>query len=320
VVSTLAGSITAGNSDGAGTTANFNGPYYVAADASGNVFVADTGNHRIRKITPSGFVSTVAGSSDGYANGTGTAAMFNTPRGIAVDTSGNLYVGDSANHRIRKITPGGVVSTLAGSGNRDSINGPGSTASFYYPIGVAVNNQGDVYVADSSNNLIRKITPAGVVSTLAGSYGGFADGTGVRAQFEYPVGVAVNANGEVFVADRSNNLIRKITPAGVVTTLAGWTAGYLDGTGTAASLNYCLGVAVDGSGAVFVADTGNLRIRKITPEGVVSTVAGAGTEGDVDGTGTAATFDSPIGVTVDVNGNLYVSEDYNNRIRKITPL
>jgi streptogramin lyase len=292
----------------------------VAADASGNLFVADTGNHRIRKITPSGFVSTVAGSSDGYANGTGTAAMFNTPRGIAVDTSGNLYVGDSANHRIRKITPGGVVSTLAGSGNRDSINGPGSTASFYYPIGVAVNNQGDVYVADSSNNLIRKITPAGVVSTLAGSYGGFADGTGVRAQFEYPVGVAVNANGEVFVADRSNNLIRKITPAGVVTTLAGWTAGYLDGTGTAASLNYCLGVAVDGSGAVFVADTGNLRIRKITPEGVVSTVAGAGTEGDVDGTGTAAIFDSPIGVTVDVNGNLYVSEDYNNRIRKITPL
>mgnify|MGYP000863199809 CR=1 FL=1 len=320
-VTTLAGSGSLGSADGTGTAASFDNPRGVAVDGSGNVYVADTEGHLIRKITSAGVVTTLAGSgSEGSADGTGTAASFNYPYGVAVDGSGNVYVADGSNHLIRKITSAGVVTTLAGSGSSGSANGTGTAASFNYPSSVAVDGSGNVYVADYYNSLIRKITSAGVVTTLAGSgsYGSI-NGTGTAASFDMPYGVAVDGSGNVYVGDKDNHLIRKITSAGVVTTLAGTgSQGSADGTGTAASFDNPRGVAVDGSGNVYVADTYNHLIRKITSAGVVTTLAGSGSLGSADGTGTAASFDNPRGVAVDGSGNMYVADTWNHLIRKIT--
>jgi hypothetical protein len=237
VVTKLAGTADLpGSMDGMGAVSRFNNPLGVAVDGAGNVFVADNGNDTIRKITPGGVVTTLAGTagSSGSADGTGAAARFNKPFGVAVDGAGNVFVADYYNNTIRKITPSGVVTTLAGSaGLSGSADGTGAVARFN-PLGVAVDGAGNVFVADTSNNTIRKITPAGVVTTLAGTAGssGSADGTGAAARFYGPMGVAVDGAGNVFVADNYDT-IRKITPAGVVTTLAG-TAGWngsADGTG-----------------------------------------------------------------------------------------
>jgi len=315
-VSTLAGSAV-GFRDGAGTTAQFNFPSGVVVDAVGNVYVADEFNHLIRKITPEGLVSTLAGSIWGFRDGAGTSAQFNRPTGVALDAVGNVYVADYVNHLIRKITAAGVVSTLAGSiwGFRDGL---GTSAQFNRPIGVAVDAAGNVYVANSDNHLIRKITAAGVVSTLAGSTRGFRDGLGRSAQFNFPYGVAVDAVGNVYVADMFNHLIRKITPDGEVSTLAGSTQGFKDGSGTSAQFNRPSGVALDTEGNVYVADMFNHLIRMITPDGVVSTLAGS-TEGFRDGLGTSSQFRLPYGVAVDAEGNVYVADYFNDRIRKITP-
>ena len=213
-------------------------------------------------------VSTLAGTgTHGYVNGTGSSASFYSPYGVAVDSSGNVFVADMNNHTIRKITSAGVVTTFAGTGTSGFVNGTGTAASFFAPSGVAVDSSGNVFVADSANSAIRKITPAGVVSTFAGGTFGFVNGTGTAASFYQPYGVAVDSSGNVFVAERQNNAIRKITPAGVVSKLAGNTSsGISNGTGTAANFSYPYGVAVDSSGNVFVADTYNHAIRKITPQ------------------------------------------------------
>ena len=318
VVSTLAGSGTFGYTDGTGTSAKFDYPPGVAVDGAGNVYVADQGNNRIRKITASGVVSTLAGSgTPGNADGTGTSAQFSYPYGVAVDGAGNVYVADQGNNRIRKITASGVVSTLAGS-TSGYTDGTGTSAQFNNPYGVAVDGAGNVYVADRYNDRIRKITTSGVVSTLAGSTNGYTDGTGTSAQFYNPFGVAVDGAGNVYVADLYNHRIRKITASGVVSTLAGnGTYGYTDGTGTSAKFNRPTGIAVDGAGNVYVADLSNHRIRKITTSGVVSTLAGS-TYGYTDGTGTSAKFYYPSGVAVDGAGNVYVADYHNHRIRKIT--
>ena len=218
-------------------------------------------------------VTTVAGTTgtSGSSNGTGTQSTFNSPWGVAVDTSGNVYVAERGNHLIRKVTSGGVVTTLAGTaGAPGSSNGTGTQATFNSPWGVAVDASGNVYVADNNNHLIRKITSGGVVTTLAGNAGSFgsSNGTGTQATFSYPAGVAVDSSGNVYVADNWIHRIRKITSDGVVTTVAGiaGTPGSSNGTGTQATFNYPKGVAVDSSGNIYVADTENHFIRKITFE------------------------------------------------------
>jgi len=302
-------------------------PEGVAVDAAGNVYVANTFDHTIGKITPAGVVSTLAGLAgrSGSADGTGSAARFAGPKGVVVDAAGTIYVADSVNHTIRTITPAGVVGTLAGLANViGSTDGTGSAARFNGPNGVAVDAAGNVYVADNNNHTIRKVTPAGVVSTLAGLAGtsGSADGTASVARFVFPAGVAVDAAGNVYVADAGNETIRRITPAGAVSTLAGLagSSGSTDGTGGAARFKNPHGVAVDAAGNVYVGDKQNYTIRRITPAGVVSTLAGsAGIFGSADGTGSAARFLNPSGVAVDAGGNVYVADAGNSKIRKITP-
>jgi sugar lactone lactonase YvrE len=207
-VTSLAGSI-AGYANGIGLAAQFSNPNGVATDSEGNVYVADTSNSKIRKITPAGMVSTIAGSTQGFADGIGSAARFSGVQAIAIDTDGNVYVTDSSNYKIRKITADGMVSTLAGS-TQGFADGIGTQAQFYFPQGVTTDVTGNIYVADSNNYKIRKITPAGFVTTIAGSTVGFADGIGDVAQFVYPTGLATDAVGNLYVADYGNHKIRKI--------------------------------------------------------------------------------------------------------------
>ena len=325
-ITTIAGLAgNAGTADGTGSAARFNGPSDVAVDGSGNLFVADTNNDTIRKITPAGIVTTVAGQAgvSGSTDGTGSAARFNSPAGIAVDGAGNLFVADTNNHTIRKITPAGVVTTVAGVGRHQrqrrrhrhrravQLTRPTST----------VDGSGNLYVADTNNSTIRKITPAGVVTTLAGSPGiaGSADGTGGAARFSSPEGVAVDGAGNLYVADTDNHTIRKITPGQRRQHLAGLagTSGSADGAGTNARFQYPSDVAVDAAGNLYVADTDNHTIRKMTPAGLTATVAGlAGASGSTDGAGTAARFYYPAGVAVDGAGNVYVADTSNNIIRE----
>lgn len=272
--------------------------------------------------TPSAIVSTLAGSTSGYVNGLGTAAKFKNPTGMTTDASGNVYVADAYNNAIRKITPEGTVSTFAGSVSAGSFDGSGVDAQFNFPNGVAVDESGNVYVADTFNFRIQKITQTGGVNTLAGGIlNGFADNAnGALASFRSPYAVVIDASGNLYVADSNNHSIRKITPAGAVSTLAGsGLKGAIDGTGTAASFNIPQALAVDASGNVYVADTYNHNIRKITPAGVVTTFAGSTTAGFSDGMGTSSKFSYPMGITLDAYGNLYIADTVNNSIRKITP-
>lgn len=329
VVTTLAGGVgVTGTNDGPGTEARFNNPRGVAVDGTGDVYVADTSNHTIRKITPGGVVTTLAGTPSvlGTNNGTGTAAEFYYPYGLAVSTNGTVYVADCYNHVIRKITAAGAVTTFAGKmSTSGSANGTSTTARFSFPVGVTIGSGGTLYVADYGNSMIRKVTSAGSVSTLAGTAGssGSANGSSTTARFYYPFDVAADLNsGLVYVADSGNQLIRKITSAGVVTTLAGQVAspGSVNGTGSAARFNIPSGAAVDTNGNVYVSDYGNEVVRKISPAGVVTNLAGmAGVAGTNNGTGTAARFNGPAGVAVDGSGNVYVAEYKNHTIRKITP-
>ena len=281
--------------------------------------------------------TTLAGlaGNPGSADGTNGAARFRNPEGVALDSAGNLYVADNGNGTIREVTPAGVVTTLAGTpfilGTND---GMGSAARFFYPQGVAVDTNGNVYVVDCANHTIRKVSPVGtnwVVTTLAGSAGtyGSADGTNDAARFYYPLGVALDNAGNLYVADARNYTIRKVTPIGtnwVVTTLAGLArvTGSADGTNSDARFSHPGGVAVDSSGNVYVTDGGSNTIRKLTPVGtnwVVTTLAGtAASTGSTDGTNGTALFSTPFGVAVDSAGSVYVTDEGNSTIRKLTPV
>jgi sugar lactone lactonase YvrE len=290
-VSTLAGTGQPGSLDGIASRAQFNSPSAVAANTQGIIYVADSGNERIRMITPAGVVSTPWTQFD--VDG----SFFSDPSGIAVDAQGNVYVADVANQSIDKVTPAGDFIDIG---------------LFPHPYGVAVDTKGNIYVAETEN-VFRKshsiiiITPQGKPSLLAGNgQAGFLDGIGSKAQFNNPRGIAVDAQGNIYVADMGNDRIRKITPAGVVSTLAGPN-----------QFNNPEGVAVDAQGNVYVADIGKDQILQITPTGMVSVVAGNGQAGFLDGIGSKAQFNNPSGVAVDAQGILYVADSQNHRIRKI---
>ena len=315
-----------GSVDGAGSTARFQSPNGVAMDTAGNVYVADSGNHVIRKVTLAGVVTTVAGKAGtpGTNDGASAVARFNSPAGVALDSAGNLFVADCWNHTIRKITPTGVVTTLAGRGGTSgSADGTGGAARFYYPGGVAVDSNGNACIADYNNHTIRKVTPLGAVTTLAGKarVSGTNDGTGSTARFHSPASVAVDSADNFMVADYDNHAIRQVTSTGVVTTLAGWSgqSGTNDGTGHAARFNNPNGVAVDSTGNILVADWSNHAIRQVTSAGVVTTLAGSpGVSGADNGTGSAAQFNCPSGIAVDSTSNVFVSEFGNSTIRQVT--
>ena len=318
-VSTLAGSGSQGYLDGAGAATQFNKPEGLAVDAQGNVYVADEHNSRIRKITPAGLVSTLAGTGiRGQADGTTATAQFDSPTDLAFDGQGNLYVADFGNHNIRKITPAGVVSTLAGSGIAGFANGPGAMAQFNGPIGIAVDAQGTVYLAEFMNNRIRKVMPNGTVSTLAGTGQlGYADGPSTSARFGSLEGLALDGQGNLYAADYDGARIRKIAPNGTVSTLAGTgRAGTTDGAGSQAQFIGPTGLAIDAHGDLFVTDAGNNTIRKVTPAGIVSTVAGTGQYGHADGPASTAWLCSPLAIAAGSKGVLYFAES--NWIRKLT--
>jgi len=327
-VVTLAGS-EGGYAEGTGTAARFNGPAGVAVDAEGNVYVADSANHRLRKIAPDGAVTTLAGSGQvGSTDGPAAEATFSALTGIALAESSALYIADSVEQdphpmRVRVVTPEGSVTTLAGSSEAGYKDGPGADARFKSPASLTVDRAGNIYVADTTNNRIRRISPEGEVTTLAGPLesgyaAGYADGPAAEALFQGPRSVAVDEAGNVYVADTGNHCIRVISPAGQVSTLAGAPEpGYEDGQGTAARFNFPSGIAVDTKGNLYVADTANHRVRKVTPESVVTTLAGNGTPGNADGPALQAQFRAPEGVAVDANGNVIVADTGNNRIRKV---
>jgi sugar lactone lactonase YvrE len=272
------------------------------------------------KASQYGLTTTFAGSGyAGYADSTGLTASFDGPAGIVMDAAGNLYVADSGNNEIREITPYGVVSTYAGNINKGSVNGTGTAASFANPLGLAIDASGNLYVADSGNNMIRKITITGVVTTLAGSgAAGATNGAAETATFNNPNGIAVDFAGNVYINDTGNNLIRMLSTTGTVSTLAGsGFAAIANGTGTAASFNTPQGLTLDASGNLYVADEGNHLIREVSTSGIAGTFAGSGYSGSENGTILRATFNAPYALTLDAKGNMYVADAGSNTIRKI---
>jgi sugar lactone lactonase YvrE len=325
-VTTLAGASNFGAADGPADVAQYRSPQGLALDDKGNIYVADTGSFTIRRVSPIAgggwMTTTLAGlpGVSGSTDGAGSAARFVGPGGLAVDTTGDLYVTD-AGTTVRKVSLAGtnwVVTTLAGqAGARGSADGTGSTARFFSASGVAVDQAGNIYVADSYNCTIRKVTSAGTVTTLAGSAGGGGNrnGAGATARFNGPLGLAVDSAGNIYATDPDNQSVRKITPLGEVTTLAGSTAypgepGSTDGIGTDARFFVPQAIGVDSMGNVYVAERLNRTIRKITPAGVVTTLAAYPNQNLL--------VASKHGLAVDKAGNIFIADLWNT-IRKGSP-
>jgi trimeric autotransporter adhesin len=331
IISAVAGNGTGGygGDGGVATAAQLRGPTGVAVDSAGNLYIADYGNKRIRKVTTAGIIRTVAGNGywgrDGDT-GPATAMQLYNPTGVAVDSAGNLYIAELNGQRIRKVTTAGIISTAAGNGTGgySGDGGPATAAKLNNPTGVAVDFAGNLYIAEYENNRIRKVTTAGRISTVAGNgtsgYSGDG-GAAPAAQLHNPYSVAVDSAGNLYIADTTNNRIRKVTTAGIISTLAGGGTGGLGdgGPATEAKLVGTYGVAIDSAGNLYISDLGNNRIRKVTTAGIISTVAGGGTGGLGDGApATAAKLNYPIGVAVDSAGNLYIADSQNKRVRRIT--
>jgi trimeric autotransporter adhesin len=305
----------------------------VAVDASGNIYIADTNNHRIRMVTKStGIISTVAGTGySGYSGdgGQATSAALRNPYGVAVDASGNIYIADSANNRIRMVTKStGIISTVAGTGSY-SYSGDGgqaTSAALNYPYDVAVDASGNIYIADSSNYCIRMVLKStGIIRTVAGTGSSGYSGDGgqaTSAALGNPYDVAVDASGNIYIADTTHNRIRTVMKStGIISTVAG-TGSYGSsgdvGQATSATLYNPYGVAVDASGNIYIADTNNHRIRMVTKStGIISTVAGTGSSGynGDGGQATSAALRDPFGVAVDASGNIYIADSSNYCIR-----
>ena len=320
---------------GLATAARLNGPSGVAVDAAGNVFIADTHNFRVRKVNPQGIISTFAGTgaaavpSDPVGDGgPATNAIVQGPRGLAIDSAGNVFIADVQNYRIRKVAPNGIITTVAGTGfsGFGGDDGPAIAAQLSFPTGVAVDGTGTLFIADAANARVRKVTPQGIISTVAGTGGTAFDGDGGPATMAAmgPEGVAVDAAGELLIADTFNHRIRKVNALGIISTIAGVSLAGFGGDGelaTSARVNEPSGAVLDANQNLFIADTSNHRIRKVSPVGVITTVAGNGTPGfsGDNGPATAAQLNGPFGVAVKSDGTLYITDTLNNRVRKVAP-
>jgi len=331
-INTIAGNNTVGYAgDGAAaTSAGLIGPYSVAVDSSGNVYLAEPEDGRIRKVTTDGNINTIIGNGTlGFSGdgGAASSAQLWLPSGVAVDSSGNVYIADTVNNRVRKVV-GTNIGTIAGNGGF-SFSGDGGAANkaqLNRPQAVAVDAAGNSYVVDTGNNAVRKITAGGTISTFAGNgtagFGGDG-GAATGAQLNSPSGIAVDSTGNVYIADTQNARIRRVTGGTIGTVAGGGTVGYAGdgGAGTSAQLNTPIGIAVDGAGNLYIADFGNNVVRKLSSGGAISTIAGnnrQGYSGD-GGLGTLAQLNGPQGVAVDAAGNVYIADTLNSRIRKVAP-
>lgn len=314
-IGTVAGSSgSAGWVDGAAAQARFSDPFGLAIDRDGNVYAADAGeNNRIRKITPEGVVSTLAGGPEGFADGTGAGAGFHTPSGMAIDGAGNLFVADTGNNAIRKITPDGVVSTIGGTGVAGYRDGKAGEAQFNGPVGVAVDKAGVVYVADTYNDRIRKITPDGMVGTFAGGAPGYVDGTAAEARFDTPTSVVVDARGNLYVADTSNGALRKLAPDGQVSTLA-----IAPEDAEKPLLRRPVGLALTHDGFLYVGDIWRGRILQVSPDGSLRGLTGIGVDIEI-GDDKSLRFSRPSGVAVDRVGALYVADAVKRTVHRVSP-
>lgn len=323
----------------AATAANLNGPLDVAVDSNGSVYVADTNNANVRKITSDGNINTIAGTTNnlngvvtvnfGFSgdSGAATSAELAGPAGVAVDSSGNIYIATYADNRIRKIVSNGNISTIAGNSGYGFAGdgGPATSSQLSAPRGICLDSSGNLYLADRWNNRIRKIA-GGTISTIAGNgQGNFGgdNGVAISAQLSAPDGVAVDNAGNVYISDFLNNRVRMVSPSGIISTYAGNGLSGFSGDGglaTSAALSQPAGLAVDAAGNLYIADSNNSVVRKVTPAGIISTVAGAGGSQGYSGDGgapTSAKMMAPFGVAVDSSGNLYIADFY-GWIRKVT--
>lgn len=330
-IETFAGNGSTGYSDGGGvcTNAEFNHPWGITFDASGNLYIADHVNSAIRRVNASNAICTYAGTTSfGYSgdNGPATAATMLRPSGLAVSSAGDLFLADGWDNRIRKVGADGVITTFGGTGiaGYAGDGGQATAAMFDHPTGLALDVAGNLYVADSGNHVVRKITPAGIVSTYAGNgHEGYSGdgGPATAAQLFEPRGVAMDATGNLYITDIAN-MVRKVTPAGIITTFAGTgMGGYSgdDGPATAAQLLTPNSVAFDKVGNVYISDENNHAIRKVNSAGIITTIAGTGTAGYSGNGGPAsyANFYRPMGIAFDTSGNLYIADYINSVIRRI---
>ncbi|MEU1776976.1 RICIN domain-containing protein [Streptomyces sp. NPDC012842] len=331
-ISTVAGtgvSGFAGDNDAA-VSAQLKHPYGIAVDSTGTLYFSDYSNHRVRKITTDGKISTVAGTgAAGYGGdgGPAAAAQLNCPREVTVDPAGSVYVAEGANHRIRKITADGKISTVAGTGVAGSggDNGRAASAQLNKPFGVAVDSTGALYIAEFGGHRVRRVAADGKITTFAGTgvagFGGDG-GTAGSAQLNAPYAVVVDRDDAVYIADSGNHRVRRVASDGKISTVAGTSAAGFsgdDGPATAAKLNKPYGIVVDTTGTLYISEYGNHRVRRVASDGKISTVAGTGAAafaGD-DGPATAAKLNSPFGLAVDCVDTLYIADHQNHRIRKI---
>lgn len=330
-ISTVAGTGVAGfrGDSELAVTAQLNRPYGIAVDSTGSLYFSDYNNHRVRKISTDGKISTIAGAGAGYRgdNGPAVSAQLNCPREVAVDASGSVYITDAANHRVRVITPDGKINTVAGTGTAGSSGdgGPAAKAQLNYPLGVAVDSTGALYISDHGNHRVRKITADGKISTVAGTgVAGFKgdDGPAASAQLSGPYALAVSDADVLYITDGNNHRVRKVAADGSISTVVGkGTAGYSGdgGPATSAQLNLPLGVVVDSAGALYISDYNNHRVRKVTPDGEITTLVGKGTAGfgGDKGPAAAAQLNSPFGLAVDCVDTLYIADHLNHRVRKV---
>ena len=328
MISTVAGTGETGSSGDGGpaTEAQFYRPSDAAVDGAGNLYIADTLNRRVRRVDPTGTITTVAGPGDLGDGGPALEARFYSPGGVAVDGAGSVYIADIGNYRVRKVDTSGTITTVAGTGELgfSGDGGPATEAQFHFPGAVALDGAGNVYISDYNDHRIRKVDAMGTITTIAGTgVRGFSGdgGPATEAQLNLPFGVAVDGTGNLYVADRVNHRVRKVDAMGTITTIAGTGDRGFSGDGgpaTEAQINRPFGVAVDGAGNLYIVDDGNLRVRKVDTTGTITTVAGTGEYG-FSGDGGPATEAqiSPSGVAVDGADNLYIVDGSGSRIRKI---